>query len=245
MRPLLLLSLLLGAALAQPRPVEKKDVPAVLLASPLGVPAGKESKVVLRGLRLDTVTKVEIAGGAEVQVLRKGKASVPNQAKPEQYGDTEVEVAVTPVGTERLALLVTTPAGKSAAQVVLIDGPEVVAEKEPNRGYHTAQTVKLGQTVAGTIGGNQDVDCFRFEGVAGQGIVAEVIANRHGAPLDAFLTLADEAGQILAQADDLPSSRDARIEMKLPRTGAYFLSLQDAHDVGGNLHGYRLQLRVK
>jgi hypothetical protein len=247
MRPLLVVALLFGAAHAQPKPPEKKDLPIVVVATPLGVPASKDTKILLRGLRLDTATKVEFAEGVgEVKILRKGKVGVPNQAKAEHYGDTEVEVQLTaPAGKDRFNLVVTTPAGKSGPHAILIDGPEVIAEKEPNNGYRTAQEVKIGQTVAGTIASNQDVDCYKFEGEAGQGIVAEVLANRLGSPLDAVLTLTDDGGQIVAQADDLPDSRDARIEVKLPRKGTYYLTLQDAHDVGSNVHGYRLQLRVK
>jgi hypothetical protein len=251
MRPLLVGAILFGCCLPstalQPKPPEKKDLPSVVVAVPLGVPAGKETKLVLRGLRLDTATKVELAeGGGEVKILRKGKVGVPNQGKVEQYGDTEIEVQLTPPeGKERFGLVVLTPAGTSAAHAILVDDASVIAEKEPNNGYRTAQEVKLGQTVAGTIAANQDVDCFKFTGEVGQVIVVEVLASRLGSPLDPFLTLTDEAGQILAQADDLPGSRDARIEVQLPRKGTYFVTLQDAHDVGSALHGYRLQVRVK
>src|SRR4051794_6679718 len=126
MRPLLVVALLIGAALAQPKPPEKKDLPAVVVALPLGVAAGTETKLLLRGMRLDTATKVEFAEGGEVKVLRKGKAGVPAQAKAELYGDTEVEVQLTPpAGKDRFGLVVTTPAGKSAAHAVLVNGPGV------------------------------------------------------------------------------------------------------------------------
>lgn len=249
MRPLLLMALLFGPALGQPKPPEKKDEPKVVVAVPLGVPAGKETKIVLRGLRIDTATAVECSEiEGKVEIVRKGKANVPNQVKPETVGDTEIELQLPPVDgsmVKQLRLTVVTPAGKSAPHAVPVDDAAVIAEKEPNPGYRQAQAVALGQTVAGVVASPQDVDCFRFEGDAGQTVVVEVVAARFGSPLDAFLTVADEAGRILAQADDQPDGRDARLEVTLPRKGAILVTVQDAHDLGSPAHGYRLKLLAK
>jgi len=249
MRPLLLVALPFGLALCQPKPAEKKDEPKVVVAVPLGIPTSKETKIVLRGLRIDTATAVECSEiEGKVEIVRKGKAAVPNQMKPETIGDTEIEVKLPPVdGTKvkQVRLVVVTPAGKSAPHAVLVDDATVTAEKEPNPGYRQAQAVALGQAVAGVVGSSQDVDCFRFEGDAGQTVVIDVLAARLGSPVDVFLTVTDEAGRILAQADDLPDSRDARLEVTLPRKGAMLVTVQDAHDQGSPAHGYRLKLHAK
>jgi len=250
MRPLLFLGILFGLAYGQPKPPEKKDLPKLIVALPLAVSEGKETKLLLRGLRLDTVTEAKLseAPGAvkiEATIVRKGKVAVPNMLKAEQVGDSEIEIKFTAPAGDKVHLEVTGPAGKSAPHAILLNGAIVVAEKEPNNSYATAQSLKLGQIVAGVVASNQDVDVFRFEGEMGQTIVAEVLAARLGSPLDAFLTLTDEAGQILAQSDDLPDSRDARIEFRLSRKGAYFLSLQDAHDLGSPAHVLQLHLRTK
>ena len=96
--------------------------------------------------------------------------------------------------------------------------------------------------VDGVIGGPQDVDVFRFAGKAGQKVVAEVLADRHGSPLDGLLTLADARGAILASSDDVEGT-DAKLDFILPRDGAYYLSLIDAHDQGGRQFVYHLVVR--
>jgi hypothetical protein len=88
------------------------------------------------------------------------------------------------------------------------------------------------------------VDVFRFEGKKGQKLLAEVLASRHGSPLDSILTLYDANFAQLAVNDDFTAEhRDAKIETTLPADGVYYLSLIDAHDSGSNLHGYRLVVK--
>src|SRR5215475_2090485 len=75
---------------------EKKDAPQVIVASPLGVPTGKATKLTLRGLKLDTATDVRIrTPKATAKVLSKGKATVPNMQDPRKVGDTQIEVELT------------------------------------------------------------------------------------------------------------------------------------------------------
>jgi hypothetical protein len=105
--------------------------------------------------------------------------------------------------------------------------------------------VQLPQAIDGAINQPQDVDVFRFEGKKGQKIVCEVLAARYGSPLDSILTLYDADGHVLASNDDYGGSADSRLELTLPKTGVYFFSLIDAHDLGGPSYVYRLALRVK
>ncbi len=97
----------------------------------------------------------------------------------------------------------------------------------------------------GSIGQPQDVDVFRIEGKAGQRLVLEVLAARFGSPLDPLLTLYDAAGQVVASSDDVDGGADARIEITLPRDGAYHLSIADANDQGGPQYLYRLSVRPR
>src|SRR5262245_61212531 len=93
----LLLLLAAGATLPaqDKKPPEKKETPQVLVAIPLGVPAGKAMKVTLRGLKLDTVTEVRFPGlKVAARVLSKGKAAVPIMQDAKHVGDTQVEVEV-------------------------------------------------------------------------------------------------------------------------------------------------------
>lgn len=236
--------LLLPVLLAQPKKPEAKDAPRVLVALPLGLAPAASTAITLRGLRLDNASEVRAPGSkATIKLVKKGKVAVPNTQKPEKVGDSEVQIEVTlpadvPEGT--LAVEVVTPAGTTKHSLLVARG--VIAEKEPNNGYREAQPLTLPATVDGAIGSPLDVDVFRFEGKAGQKLVAEVLADRHGSPLDGILTLTDARGAILTSNDDAVGA-DPKIEFTLPRDGLYFLSLIDAHDQGGPSYVYRLVVR--
>jgi hypothetical protein len=230
------------------KPPEKKDAPTVRLAIPLGVPVGKATKVVLRGQKLDAVTEVRFPDvKVIVKILAKGKATVPAMQDAKLIGDTQVEVEVTlppetPEGA--VALVVVGPDGESAPHKLLVEKTiPVVAEKEPNNGFKQAQPIALPQAVDGVISQAQDVDVYRFEGKAGQKIVIEVLAARHRSALDSILSLHDADGRLLGTNDDIADSVDSRLEVTLPKDGAYFASVIDAHDSGGPAHVYRLVVR--
>ncbi len=230
------------------KPPENKDAPTVRLAIPLGFPVGKATRIVLRGQKLDTATEVRFPDvKAAVKILSKGKATVPAMQDAKLIGDTQVELEVTlPSETPEgeVGLVVVTPDGDSAPHKLLIEKTiPVVAEKEPNNGFKQAQPIALPQAVDGVISQAQDVDVFRFEGRAGQKIVIEVLAARYGSALDSFLSLHDAGGRLLGTNDDIAGSVDSRLEVTLPKEGAYFVSVIDAHDSGGPAHTYRLVVR--
>ncbi len=173
---------------------------------------------------------------------------MPDPKEADRVGNTQAEVEVTlppdyPARTVTVTVL--TPAGESPPHALLVDRGPVVAEREPNNGFREAQPLAPGQQVQGAISQKQDVDVYRFEGKAGQQVVAEVLAARHGSALDSFLTLHDGEGRILASNDDSDGGPDSRVELRLPRDGTYYLSVIDANDQGGPAHVYRLALRVK
>jgi hypothetical protein len=239
----------LSSAPSQDKKADKKDTPKVVVAVPFGIPAGVKTTVTIRGLKLDTATEVRFAEPkVEAKISKKVKAPPPNNADPNKLGDSflEVEVTLPPdLAQPHLEFIIVTPAGESPAHRLLIDSePFPSAEKEPNNGFKQAQRVSLPLVIAGSIPQSQDVDVFRIDGQQGQKIVAEVFAARHGAPLDAILTLYDAAGQILASNDDIDGSTDSRLEVTLPAAGVYYLNLADAHDQGGPAFVYRLKLET-
>ena len=240
MSRLILLSLPLFL-LAQPKKPDPRNAPQVLVALPLGIAPGASGKITLRGLRLDNASEVRLPGGkGTLKLVRKGKVAVPNMQKPEKVGDSEVQIDLTlPADTPEgpLAVEVVSPGGTATHSLLITRN--VLAEKEPNDGYRQAQALTLPAIVEGVLAAPQDVDVFRFDGKAGQKIVAEVLAARHGSPLDAILTLVDSKGAILA-TKDAPLGADPKIEFTLPRDGVYYISLIDAHDQGGPSHVYRL-----
>jgi hypothetical protein len=246
---LLLLTLLPLPLLAQGKKPAPAAGPKVVVAIPLGVKPGATTRLKLRGVKLDAATEVRCQEPkASAKLLKKGSAPLPDPKEANRVGNTEVEVEVTlPLDCPARVVTVTvlTPGGESPPHALLVDRAPVVAEKEPNNGFREAQPITPGQEVQGAISQNQDVDVYRFEGRAGQQVVAEVLAARYGSALDSFLTLYDGDGRTLASNDDSDGSPDSRVELRLPRDGTYYLSVIDANDQGGPAHVYRLALRVK
>lgn len=243
------LLLLVPVAVGQPKPPDKKDLPKLIVAVPIGVAPGKTSKLVVRGLRIDTATEIRIHDPkSSAKLLAKTKVAVPNQQDPAHVGDSQIEIEVTlpadyPMTT--LSLSVVTPAGESPPYRMLVDAEPTIAEKEPNNSFKQAQPIQLPQRIDGAIGQAQDVDVFRFDGKEGQAVIIEVLAARYGSALDSFLTLYSAEGQIIASNDDHDGSADSRIEVTLPKTGVYFVSMIDANDQGGPAYVYRLAVRAK
>jgi hypothetical protein len=245
-KPIAILCLFLGGAAAF---AQGKDGPKVLVPMPLGVAPGAATRLTLRGLRLDTATEVRCqAPKARAKLLGKGKAGVSKAEDAPRLGDTQVEMELTLPpdypGTT-VTVSVVTPAGESPACPLLVEREVLVAEKEPNNGFRQAQPIAVPLELQGSIGQPQDVDVFRIEGKAGQRLVLEVFASRFGSPLDPLLTLYDAAGQVVAASDDVDGSTDARIDITLPREGAYYLCVADANDQGGPQYLYRLSARAR
>jgi hypothetical protein len=123
-------------------------------------------------------------------------------------------------------------------------------DKEPNDSTPAAQAVTLPGIVNGRIDRPDDWDVFRFEGRAGQEIVAEVSARRLESPFDSVLELFDAAGNRLAfnddhedKFDDLRTHHaDSLIRFTLPADGVYHMRLGDAQCHGGPEYAYRLRL---
>jgi len=127
--------------------------------------------------------------------------------------------------------------------------PECVAE-EPNSTLRQGQPVTLPITVNGRIEQPEDSDVFRFEGRAGDAIVAEVYARRLDSPLDSILRLTDAQGRVIAANDDhedkgaglITHHADSLINATLPADGDYYLHIADAQRKGGPDYGYRLRI---
>ena len=123
-------------------------------------------------------------------------------------------------------------------------------EREPNHSVETAQAVTLPIIVNGRIGKPGERDVFRFDGHAGQQIVAEVFARRLDSPLDSFLRLTDAAGKQLAFNDDFEDKgsglnthhADSYLTATLPADGTYFIHLTDTQGQGGPEFAYRLRI---
>lgn len=227
---------------------KKPEPPKVLLANPLGIAVGATTKVTLRGLRLDGATEIKLPSETfTAKLLSSGKSTPPNGQDAKLAGDTQAEIELTapadvPAGELELRLL--TPAGESEVYKLFVGGDvPVVAEKEGNDGFKQAQELPAPCIVEGQIHGGQNVDVFRVTPPADAKLSAEVFAARRGSACDALLTIYDDKGLLVTQQDDLPDSRDAKVEWQASAGRTYYVVLQDALDQGGPAHPYRLLVR--
>jgi hypothetical protein len=238
----------LAAALLTLLSQEKKEaprpVPKVLVCAPPAAVPGQATKILVRGMNLDTATDVKVEGAAEVKLKGKAKVPVAANTDPEILGNSQVEIEVglaADAKEEKLSVVVTTPVDTAPPHALRVVAAErLVAEKEPNGGFAQAQALEPGKVLQGAVGAAKDVDVFSVQGKKGETWVFEVTAQRLGSPLDPILTLYDPSGQVLASKDDAGDSRDAALKAVLPADGTYRLSLIDAHDQGGATHVYHL-----
>lgn len=125
-------------------------------------------------------------------------------------------------------------------------------DMETNNSPATAETVVLPIIINGRIDEPGDRHVYSFEGLAGQEIVAEVLARRLGSPLDSVLKLTDAAGKELAFNDDYEDKAaglethhaDSYLRIRLPSNGTYYLYLGDAQHQGGPEYAYRLRISL-
>lgn len=123
-------------------------------------------------------------------------------------------------------------------------------DQEPNNQPANAQQVTLPIIVNGRIDKPGNWDIFRFEGRAGEEIVAEVDARKLDSPLDSVLKLTDADGRQLAYNDDFGDKgaglsthqADSLLKVTLPANGRYYIYLGDAQHKGGAEYGYRLRI---
>jgi hypothetical protein len=228
---------------------DKTEPAAVKLCVPLAVTTGATTKVTVRGLKLDEASEVKSGNDkAQAKLASKGKATVPNMIDAAAVGDTQVEIELTLAKEAEpgdLPLTIVTPTGEVSLSLPIIEQGKLNKVKEPHDGFAKAQAIEPGKVWLGAIEKPKDVDVFRIDLSAGQKLVAEVHAARQGSPLDSILTLFDVRRQIVATNDDHSGARDSRVAFTAPASGSYFLSLNDAHDLGSELHVYRLIVRAE
>lgn len=239
-RTVCFVSLLALTAMAQDKKAEKKPEPRALYAIPLSLKPGATTKVQIRGLALEQAGEAR-AEGVEVAIKGKGKVQVPNNMEVSIYGDTHVDLEIkTPAGAAGdVEIEIVTPHG--SAPKLRLPVVASVPEKEPNGGFAQAQALEPGTTVAGAIGGAKDVDVFKLDAKAGETWTVEATSARLGSPMDPLLLAHDAAGRQLASSDDAAGGRDPSLTLKAAADGPIFVTLLDAHDMGGPTHAYLLR----
>lgn len=123
-------------------------------------------------------------------------------------------------------------------------------ESEPNGTRTNATAVSLPVIVNGRIDRAGDWDAFRFEGRAGEYVVAEVFARRLDSPVDSVIRLVDPSGKQVAANDDREDKgsglnthhADSSVRVRLLADGVYTVFVGDTQRAGGPAYSYRLRL---
>jgi hypothetical protein len=153
------------------------DLPYLTGVFPLGIRAGQESQVSIRGVNLGGASQVKIEAPENVN----GWTTIPV---------IETGAGIRPINQVRLAV------GKE---------PEI-SEQEPNDSIAQAQTVSFPVTINGHIdggrkqGGNPDEDYFHFRARKGEKLNIDVAAARLGSHLDSVIEILDEHGKSIPRA---------------------------------------------
>ncbi len=242
-------SLLLGLIALAPRLTFADDAPPpvppkVAVCTPLAVPVGATTKVILRGWTIDKATAVKCDNDkVALKVVTAGTAPVPGKQDAKVIGDQQLELEVTTpsdFSPGPVELTVVAPSGESMSHTLLVGGDQpLVAETEPNDGFRQAQPISTSQIVDGQIHADGNVDVFSFELTESTKLQIEVQAAQLGSCLDSLLTLYNAAGSVISSHDDQADTTDSELDVTLG-PGRYFVCLQDAHDRGGPAHPYRL-----
>ena len=148
----------------------------------------------------------------------------------------------------------TNQAVSSCAQLLVTDYPVVEEEQKENGTVELAQTVDLPAAICGVCEKFEDVDCFTFDGTAGQELTLEIFAQRatdkiHSMVvrgpriylMDPILTLIGPNGQVIAQNDNYFGG-DSFIYAKLPGDGQYTLEVRDARYAGDPRYTYCVEI---
>lgn len=198
--------------------------PAVRAIFPHGAQRGTSAEVEMSGQNLHDASSVDFAGrGVRAEVL----SSLGSKLKLKITVDPTAEVG-------RRDFRLTTLRGVYVGVFDIGASPEIV-EKESNDDFRKPEQITLPVLVNGTIR-NEDWDHFRFHASAGDTLVFDVSATRHGSRLDADLAILDLRGEELAWNDDTTIFGDPHVEYKFEKEGDYLLRV-------GSLNGggdYRL-----
>lgn len=251
--PLILLAMLHSS----PACVAKIGFRQLTSIHPVAVQRGTEQQVRLRSnFTLDNTyatffdrpgITMTFAETEPIEAPRKKRASV---GTPFRFDVNVPEDQPTGVYEVRVA---TKQAVSSISHLLVTDFPVVVESEEANDQPDSAQSVAVPAAICGVCEKNEDVDCFRFSGVRGQRISAQVYAQRvtecihimlvkhpvyHMNPI---LTLLGPSGQVVAENDNFYGG-DPFLHCELPVDGEYVFRIRDVRYAGSEKFTYCLEI---
>lgn len=180
----------------------------------------------------------------EAPLTGRGTAGTPFQFEVEVPADQESRIYELRVATRQ--------AVSSVSHLLVTDFPVVEEKSGENGRIESAQTIVVPSAVCGAIDKEEDVDCFRFEGKAGQPMTFQVFAQRVTAAIhdmvakgsyhmDAIVTLVGPNGQVVAQNDNYAGG-DSLLECRLPSGGTYTLQVRDTRYLGNPRYTYCVEI---
>ncbi|MEO6810867.1 MAG: PPC domain-containing protein [Isosphaeraceae bacterium] len=145
----------------------------------------------------------------------------------------------TPVGHHDVRVF--GPLGVSNPRTFVVGNRPESTETEPNNVPEQAGTIALNSTVNGRMDAAADVDCFAFEGKAGQRVLLDLEGARIDSRIDAVLHVDGPSGIEIAEGHDFYGS-DPFLDLTLPSDGRYVVKVHDVIYAGSVDYGYRLTL---
>lgn len=209
--------------------------PRIEHLSPPVLQRGAQQQIEILGEELDGALDVWTST-SPVTLQAKVISSKPERAVLEVTLPPE-----SPLGLHGLRLA--TASGLSNAHSFLVDElPVTQRDAAATAGAGSAMPVELPACVTGTCRAAA-IDRYSIKVQAGQRVTFEVIGNRFGKDFDPLITIRDEAGQMVAQADNDPGIFfDCRFEHTFAKAGAFQIDVSDARYAGDPTWHYVLRM---
>jgi WD40 repeat protein len=214
----------------QPRLVRNASLNPI---SPRGATRGTTLRATLTGVGVGQASSVLFQeSGITAQILPAAKPD-PNRLEVELTVAADAREGIHMIGAQ-------TPLGVTPFQPFAVSAYPEVQEVEPDDEPGAAKLVSSPATLMGMIERPGDRDHFRFAVKAGQEWVFETTARNLGSALNGALMLLDDAGHVLAEAQDFDGGLDPVLWYKTDRDRVVILRVLDADLGGSGSHFYRI-----
>ncbi len=214
-------------------PPQPLPVPSLASVTPRGIERGRTARITLRGEHLARTDAVKCAE-PRVHVAISADAA---------RGEGELTVDVTAPGDlprGAIQLSVAGPGGESNQLTLHVDDLPQQTEEETAALRSLEHLTALPLGVWGAIAAPGDEDDYTFDASAGDMIVFDLAAKQLGSELNAVLTVADDAGRLVASRNDFDGEPDPLFAYQAERAGRYRVSVKDLAAAGSEKHFYRL-----
>lgn len=135
----------------------------------------------------------------------------------------------------------------TCGQLLVVDGPVVLEQKDPHADREKAQSIAIGQTISGQLTAKEQVDVYKLTASAGQSVTFAMhcfrfFYKRHNQfdQLDPILVISDATGRELSSNDDFAFA-DSLVNYKFEQAGDYFVTVRDVDFNGTASFTYVLQ----